>query len=142
MPTELIVHAEHQGDMRWSAAAGGHSISMDYPIPAGPGEAMKPLEVLMASLAGCAGNTLVLLLKRSGQPVSAMSIDIRAARRDEHPTVLTEITLNFAIAGTGIDPAIVERAMAQSEEHLCPVWAMLKPGTSIKSTFRIMPEQH
>ena len=37
---------------------------------------------------------------------------------------------------------IVERAMAQSEEHLCPVWAMLKPGTSIKSTFRIMPEQH
>jgi len=49
-----------------------------------------------------------------------MSIDIRAARRDEHPTVLTEITLNFAIAGTGIDPAIVERAMAQSEEHLCP----------------------
>jgi len=50
MPTELIVHAEHQGDMRWSAAAGGHSISMDYPIPAGPGEAMKPLEVLMASL--------------------------------------------------------------------------------------------
>ena len=76
MPTELRLQAEHQGDMRWIAAAGGHAILMDYPIPAGPGEGMKPLEVLLASLAGCAGNTLVLLLKRSGQPVSAMSIDI------------------------------------------------------------------
>jgi putative redox protein len=138
MPTELKIHAEHQGDMRWAAAAGGHSISMDYPVPAGPGEAMKPLEVLMASLAGCAGNTLVLLLKRAGQPVRGMTIDARAARRDEHPTVLTEIALEFTLTGKGIDPAIVERAMAQSEEHLCPIWAMLKPGTTITSKFRIV----
>lgn len=137
MPTELKIHAEHQGDMRWTAAARGHAIAMDYPIPAGPGEGMKPLEVLLASLAGCAGNTLVLLLKRLNQPIRAMTIDVRAARRDEHPTVLTEIVLDFTIAGTGIDPAVVERALAQSEEHLCPVWAMLKPGTTIKSAFRI-----
>jgi putative redox protein len=142
MPTELNVRAEYQGDMRWTAAAGGHSISMDYPIPAGPGEAMKPLEVLMASLAGCAGNTLALLLNRAGQPVRGMTIDARAERRDEHPTVLTEIVLDFTIAGTGIDPAVVERALAQSEEHLCPVWAMLEPGTTIKSSFRIVSEQH
>ena len=137
MPTELNLRAEYQGDMRWTAAAGGHSIAMDYPIPAGPGEAMKPLEVLMASLAGCAGNTLALLLKRAGQSVRGMTIDARAARRDEHPTVLTEIALDFTIIGTGIDPAVVERALAQSEERLCPVWAMLKPGTTIKSKFRI-----
>jgi putative redox protein len=140
MPTELSVRAEYQGDMRWMAAADGHSIAMDYPIPAGPGEAMKPLEVLMASLAGCAGNTLTLLLKRAGQPVRSMTIDVQAARRDEHPTVLTEIVLKFTLTGARIDPAAVERALAQSEEHLCPVWAMLKPGTTITSKFRIMPD--
>jgi len=140
MPTELRLQAEHQGDMRWIAAAGGHAILMDYPIPAGPGEGMKPLEVLLASLAGCAGNTLVLLMKKMGQPVRGLSTDVRAARRDEHPTVLTEISLDFTITGTGIDPSAVERALAQSEERLCPVWAMLKPGTTIKSSFRIVAD--
>jgi putative redox protein len=138
MPTELTVHAEHQGDMRWTAAAGGHAIHMDYPIPAGPGEGMKPLEILLASLAGCAGNTLVLLMKKMGQVFRGMEIDVRGQRRDEHPTVLTEIALDFTIRGENIDPAVVQRALSQTEERLCPVWAMLKPGTTIKSAFRIV----
>jgi len=38
----------------------------------------------------------------------------------------------------GIDPAVVERSLSVAEERLCPVWAMLKPGTTIKSAFCIV----
>lgn len=38
-----------------------------------------------------------------------------------------------------VDPAIVATALAQSEELICPVWAMLKPGTTLTSSFRIDP---
>jgi uncharacterized OsmC-like protein len=54
------------------------------------------------------------------------------------PTELTAIALEFTLSGAGIDPAVVARALAQSEERLCPDWAMLKPGTTIKSSFRII----
>ena len=78
MPSKLSIHAEHQGDMRWTAATGAHSVRMDYPLqPGAAGEGMKPLEMILASLAACAGNTLVLLLQRVGQAFHGMEIDVR-----------------------------------------------------------------
>lgn len=35
MPRELTVHAEHEGGMRFSAAARGRTITIDYPLQEG-----------------------------------------------------------------------------------------------------------
>lgn len=137
MPSELTVRAVHQGDMRISAAAGPHSLLMDYPLKGEPPAGMKPLEVLLSSLAGCVGSTVALLLQRAKQPVSGVEVVARAVRRDEHPTVLTEISMELVIRGEGVQAAAVERVVAAADEKLCPVLAMLKPGTPIRTTYRI-----
>ena len=37
-----------------------------------------------------------------------------------------------------VDPARVEHALKLSEAQICPVWAMLKAGTPISSTFTVV----
>ncbi len=157
MPSEVTVHAVHKGAMRIDVSYGPHTVELDYPTsaevrtlryedaqerrcPEPDQEAcagFTPLQLLLASLAGCAGNTLALLLARTDEPVKGIEVDARAQRRDEHPTVYTQIDLEFTVRGTGIDPAVVERSLAIADKQLCPVWAMLKPGTPIAATYRI-----
>jgi len=116
---------------------GQHELVADYPLQTGVAAAgLKPMELLLASLATCAGSVVALLLDRMKQPVARLEVDVRGSRRDEHPTVFTEISLEFAIHGAGVDPSAVEKAIAQADEKLCPVWAMLKPGTSITTSYR------
>jgi putative redox protein len=138
MPSELTVRAVHQEGMRMIATAGGHTLTMDYPLNGAPAAGMKPLEVLLSSLAACGGSTVALLLARMKQPVSGVEVIARASRRDEHPTVLTDISLEFLVSGTGVQPSAVESVLATADEKLCPVWAMLKPGTRISTTYRIV----
>ena len=139
MPTEIVMHAKHQGGMRVLADAGEHQVQMDYPIA--PGNAgLTPLQLLLASLAGCAVSTLAALLRKGGQPVEGLEARVRGLRREEHPTVFTEIAMEFVLRGNGIDRAVVDRALAQAEQRVCPVWAMLKAGTQITASVRIAEE--
>lgn len=81
---------------------------------------------------------MIGLLRMMEQPVQGLEVKACGQRRDEHPTIFTSIGLEFVVHGADIDPALVARAMALSEERYGPVWAMLKAGTKITSSFRIM----
>jgi putative redox protein len=140
MPSQLSVHAVHQGEMRICATTGDHAVQMDYPMGGAECSAFTPLQLLLASLAGCAGNTLALLLRRHELSVDGIEVAARAARRDEHPTVLTDISLEFIVRGADLDEALLRRCLVIAEENLCPVWAMLKPGTPVTSTLTIVTE--
>lgn len=140
MSNELVVQAVHQGGMCFSTTAGAHTVCLDYPL--GPGETgagPTPLQMLLSSLAVCSGSTLVLVLERMKQKVAGLQVTARGQRRDEHPTVLTEIALDFALTGSDLDAQSVSRALTIAEEQLCPVWAMLKGSTPITASFHIEP---
>jgi putative redox protein len=140
MSTVLSVHAVHQGAMRVQATNGTHEVVMDYPLQAGEKCAgFTPLQMLLASLAACSLNSLMVVLKRRmNQPITGVEVDVRATRAELHPTVLTEIALDFEVKGTGIVAEAVATALRISEDQLCPVWNMLKGGTPITATFRIV----
>lgn len=138
MPTELRIHAVHQGGLRMTATNGPYSVTTDYPTtPASQAAAFKPMELLLVSLAACTGSVVASLLARLHQPVEGVEVDARGVRRDEHPTVFTSIAMEFIVRGRGVEPAAVEKAIAHAD-RLCPVWAMLKPGTPMTTSFRIV----
>ena len=66
-----------------------------------------------------------------------VEVTARGQRRDEHPTVITEIDLAFVVHGA-VDPGRVEHALALSEAQICPVWAMLKAGTPVSSSYTVV----
>lgn len=136
---ELCAKAVHQEGMCFVVTAGSHSLTTDYPLNAAEtGSGPRPLELLLGSLASCAGGAMVVLLRRAGQAVAGLTVTACGERRAEHPTIFTAIALDYAVRGP-VDPAIVASALAQSEELICPVWAMLKPGTVLTSSFRVEP---
>jgi putative redox protein len=140
MSTVLSVNAMHQGGMRFTAGNGKHTVTMDYPLETEEGTGLRPLEMLLASLAACSGGTLVALLRRMEQPLQGLEVNARGVRRQEHPTVFTEIALEFVVSGAAVDPAAVARALAQAEQRFCPVWAMVKGGAPITVSYRIVAE--
>jgi putative redox protein len=138
MTTKLSIHAVHQGEMRVLAGDGTHQVLMDYPMQQGATtEGLTPLQLLLASLSACSANSVSLLLKKMHQPISGLEVAVHALRSSEHPTVLTEISMDFRISGSGVDPNAVAQSLQLSEEKVCPVWNMLKSATPIKATYRI-----
>ena len=141
MSSELTVCASHEGGMRFTVTTGEHTVTVDYPLRADETVAgATPLQLLLASLAACSGSTLALVLRRMQQPVEGLEVQARGLRRDEHPTVLTEIALEFEVRGAGVDAEAVQRALTVAENQLCPVWAMLKAGTPITASFRVVAQ--
>jgi len=134
---EYNAEAVHQDGMRFHVTAGSHGVETDYPLRAEEvGSGPRPLELLLASLASCAGGSVVALLRHAGQPVGGLKVSARGHRRAEHPTVFTDIALEFFVCGKA-SPEAVARAVEQSESLFCPVWAMLKPSTNITTSIRI-----
>ena len=135
MPSELHVRAVHSGAMKMIVTNGHHELVTDYPLqPHETAEGLKPLELLLASLAACGGSVVALLLQRMQQPVVGLEVDVRGTRRDEHPTVFTHISMEFRVRGGGVNPAAVEQAIVQARARLAPVWAMLEESTTIDAT--------
>ena len=134
--TDISVRAVHIGEMRVDLHVREHVLAMDY--PAVPGNNPTPLEVLLASLAACAANTLHLVLsRRMGAKIESLQVEARAERRQEHPTVLKNIELAYHLKVEALTSEVFEHALRVSETQLCPVVAMLRPGTEIHSSWQI-----
>jgi uncharacterized OsmC-like protein len=111
MPQELSVRAVRESGMCFTASTGQHSVCLDYPLGPRTTAGPTPLEMLLTSLAVCAGSTLSLLLERMKQPFTGVAVEALGTRRDDHPTVLTDIRLEFLITGADIDTNRVAQAL-------------------------------
>jgi uncharacterized OsmC-like protein len=129
----LTVQGSHRGGMRVSLQAGGHPIEVDYPLPDHEAEAPTSLELLLASLASCAANGLAVLLRRDGHSWEALDVRASGRRRETHPTVLEAIHLEVEVR-SALDREVLLRALDLAEARICPIWAMLAPGTPITRT--------
>jgi len=142
MAKEVRAEIMFKGGMRFDGTSGraGTAVALDFGPDDQPVQGYLPLELLLASLAGCSGQVVVGLLKRMGQDVRGLTVRARGEKRETHPTVLTSIGLEFEFRGGQVDGASVERALALSEDRFCPVWVMVKASAPIKATNRILAE--
>jgi putative redox protein len=115
-------------------AAYAHEVPVDHAPPLGEGRGISPMEVLLMSLAGCSGQTVMSLLEKMRQDVRTFSVTASGAKRDDHPRVFTEIRLEFRIGGNALDRDLIDKAVRLTEEKYCPVWAMLKGNVPIAAS--------
>jgi putative redox protein len=139
MPNELSAKVILHEKVQFAGQAGAQPpLTIDYSPPLSEGAGQIPLELLLLSLAGCSGQAVIGILHWMEQPVASLEVKAWGQRRDEYPTIFPSIELEFAVHGADIDPALVARAIKLSEERYCPVWTMLKAGTKIIPSFRII----
>ena len=114
----------------------GHAIVMDgAPDYGGRNLGMRPMEVVLLGTAACTAFDVVLILKKARQPIADCTVDADAERAATDPKVFTRIHLVYTVAGRGLDPKQVERAVKLSKEKYCSATLMLAKTAEI--TFEV-----
>jgi len=114
------------------------AVAIDYGPPLGDGNGIRPMELLLMSLASCSGQIVVSLLQKMKQDVRGFTVRAEGDKQAEHPTVFTAIRVEYEVRGASLQAASVEKAIRLSEEKYCPVWAMLKPAVKISFSYKIL----
>ena len=113
-------------------------VSIDYSSPIGDDLGYTSLELFLLSLSSCIGSSLALLLRKMNKTVSGLEIKAQGLRRTLHPTSFEKITLEIIITSDDITPQAVDRALALSEDSICPVWAMIKNSVEVITNYTIV----
>ncbi len=125
--------------IQFSGVAGANpEIICDYVPPLGDGNGYTGLQLLLTSLAACAGTAVVALLRNAGKTVSGLKVNTKGQRRDEHPTSLEKIWLEFTLTSPDATDTDVEKAIQMSGQTISPVWTMLNKSAEIVAGYKII----
>ena len=117
----------------------GHSIVMDGPPEfGGRNLGVRPMEMLLLGLGGCASFDVVSMLKKSKQDLLDCEVEIAAERANEEPKVFTKIHLHFIIKGKDLSEKRVQRAIELSAEKYCSASIMLGKTADVTHDYEII----
>ncbi len=119
----------------------GHTVVMDGPPDHGGKNAgVRPMEMLLLGLGGCASFDVISILEKSRQKVDHCHVELDAERVDAVPAVFTKITMKFVVTGSDLKESQVARAVSLSAEKYCSASIMLeKAGVEILHSYEIIP---
>lgn len=138
MAYPMDVQATLAGEMRFDVETGsGHRITLDT---AGQDAGPRPMELLLAALAGCAGMDIITILRKMRQQVTAYEVRVHGERTEQQPRPFTEITVEHIVTGHAIKAEAVQRSIDLTEQRYCGVSAMLDKAATLTHTFRIIEE--
>ena len=142
MTTNMTACVTFDEGLAFTATAdSGHEVQLDAAAPQGRNKGFRPMELVLASLAGCSAMDVFSILQKKRQQVYSLQVRAHGQRQDEHPKAFTAIALDFQVTGDNVDPDAVARAIALAEERYCSVWAMLKPSVAITASFEVVHEE-
>ncbi|WP_299878788.1 OsmC family protein [uncultured Cocleimonas sp.] len=116
----------------------GHSVVMDGPPEhGGRNLGIRPMEMLLLGLGGCASFDVVSMLKKSKQDIVDCEVEITAERAETEPKVFTNIHLHFIISGNDISEKRVVRAIELSADKYCSASIMLGKTAKITHDYEL-----
>ncbi|WP_018414908.1 OsmC family protein [Teredinibacter turnerae] len=118
----------------------GHSVVMDGPPDhGGRNMGVRPMEMLLMGLGGCASFDVMSILQKARQKVVDCRTELTAERADATPAVFTKIHLKFIVTGIELKEAQVKRAVSLSAEKYCSASIMMEAaGVEISHEFEIV----
>ena len=119
----------------------GNSIEFDgSPEIGGEGKGMRPMEVLLSSVAGCSVFDIVSILKKQRENLMDISITATGDRKSQGDVKpFTSIHLRFDFKGD-LTESKVARAVELSVEKYCSVASSLDPNINITHSYTINSE--
>ncbi len=120
-----------------SNSAGNTIVVEGSPDIGGEGQGMRPMELLLSSLAACSSMDAVSILKKMRQPLEDFRVEVEGERaKDQVPAVFTKINMHFFLKGD-LRPERVEEALRLSVEKYCSVGRMLEKTAEISWTYSL-----
>ena len=117
----------------------GHAVVMDGPPESGGRNlGVRPMEMLLMGMGGCASFDVVHILKKGRHEVAGCEAHLEAERADTDPKVFTRIHLHFVVSGKGLTEGVVERAVKLSAEKYCSASIMLGKTAEVTHDFELV----
>lgn len=116
----------------------GHAVVMDGPPDLGGHNlGVRPMEMVLIGMGGCASVDVITILKKSRQTVTDCVVELDAERADSIPKVFTRIHAHFIVTGKALVENHVKRAVDLSSEKYCSATLMLGKTADISHSFEI-----
>jgi len=116
----------------------GHAVVMDGPPDYGDRNlGVRPMEMLLLGMGGCASFDVVLILNRSRQSITDCVAEIEAERAEQDPKVFTAIHVHFIVTGKELNEKRVARAVELSAEKYCSASIMLGKTATVTHDYEI-----
>jgi putative redox protein len=107
-----------------TAGSGGKLVVDGSPDIGGEGRGMRPMELLLASVASCSAMDVVHILRKQREPLEHLRVAIEGTRAEGVPSPFTRMKLVFVARGP-VDPHKLERAVSLAVEKYCSARATL-----------------
>ena len=91
-------------------------------------------------LGSCTAFDVVLILRKGREEVTDCVVEVEAERATTDPKVFTRIHMHYRVAGRGLAPAKVERAIALSAEKYCSASAIMSKTATITHDWEVVEE--
>ncbi len=128
-----------EGMQMLGESGSGHALVMDAaPSVGGRDMGVRPMELLLIGMGGCASIDVVTILRKGRHAVTDCVATLKGVRAETDPKVFLEIFLHFVVTGKGLPANAVERAIRLSEETYCSASAMLGKTAKIQTSFEIV----
>ncbi len=115
------------GAMFLGESGSGHAVVMDGPEDhGGRNMGVRPMEMLLLGMGGCATFDVMSILKKARQNVSGCRVELDAERADGVPSPFTKIKMNFIVTGTALKESQVKRAVELSATKYCSASIMME----------------
>lgn len=126
--------------MSFIAETGSNHLVMMDGAPDGGGRnlAPRPMEMVLLGTGGCTAYDVVVILKKSGQDVTACEVRLTAERASTDPKVFTKIHMHWTVRGRGLKRNIVESAVRLTHEKYCSATAMLQKTAEVTRDFEVI----
>lgn len=85
---------------------------------------MRPMELLLASVASCSAMDVVSILRKQREPLEHLRVEISGERPDTHPAPFQRMKMVFIARGNVADNKL-QRAVQLSVEKYCSARATL-----------------
>jgi len=120
-------------DLVFTARIRGYAIDFDAEAK----EGCIPTDSLLMSIPGCLAIDVVLFLKKMRAEIMRFEIETIGERNPVPPKYFTAVHLKIKIAGKGISPKKIDRAIALSQEKYCSVYHSLRKDMDIRVSYVI-----
>jgi putative redox protein len=142
MSGNLTGAVEWRGGMAFEARSGtGFSLTLDSsPELWGNNLGPQPMEMLLLSLAGCTGMSVVSVLRGMRAEVTGYEVRVHGERAETYPKVFTRITVEHRLRGPGLGSSAVKRAVDLAATKYCAVAAMLGEVAELTETWQVVDD--
>ena len=104
--------------------SGGKLVVDGAPEIGGTGRGMRPMELLLSSVASCSAMDVLHILRKQREPIEHLTVDIEGVRPDAVLSPFTRMKLVFVVRGN-VNPQKLERAVSLAVEKYCSARATI-----------------